>query len=188
MKHAMILFAFAAALVGCDRAPEIHETNVSVEDVAAQVGGATINPGRWESKVMIDDVDIPGMPAATKERMKGAMTRQQNVTFDYCVSPDEAKRPGEKFFTGNDRANCRFERFDMAGGKIDAVMRCDAGQGGTMTMTRTGTYSADSYAASVAMNISGPGGGMSMKGRAEGRRVGPCTGDEENLKVEGAKR
>ena len=40
-----------------------------------------------------------------------------------CLTPEEAKRPKEDFFAGAAK-NCRYERFDMGSGKIDAVMKC----------------------------------------------------------------
>jgi hypothetical protein len=63
----------------------------------------------------------------------------------------------------------------MGGGKIDAVMHCDA-QPSSMTMTIDGTYGGDSYETHVKMDMAGgPQGSMSMKMRSEAKRIGECT-------------
>ena len=80
--------------------------------------------------------------------------------------------------------NCRYDHFTMSGGKIDAQMNCAAGDGGTMSMTMNGSYSTDSYEATMAMTSSGNGkmSGMKMKSHTESHRVGACKGDEMNFK------
>ena len=101
--------------------------------------------------------------------MKQAMSQHGNMTYDYCLTPEQAKRPQGKFFNDKAANNCRYDHFTMGGGKIDAVMRCD-GKPSSMTMTIDGTYGADSYATHVQMNMAGgPQGSMSMKMRS--RRI-----------------
>ena len=192
MKHYLVLLAYAAALAACNKGPEVHATNASVSDVAnaAQAAGTgagtPLQAGQWRLTGTVDEMTIPGMPASAQAQMKRVMGEKQNYSMEYCLTPEEAKRPRGGFFTGKESENCRYERFDMSGGKVDAVMRCEGKPSGTMTMTISGTYSPDSYTSRASMEMSGArGGGMTMKMHSEAHRVGECTGKETKLTVQG---
>ena len=192
MEYSLVLIACASALAACNKGPEIHERNASLGDVAdaAQEAGATsgafLQAGQWRLTGTVDEMNIPGLPASTQAEMKKMLGARQNYTVEYCLTPEEAKRPRGKFFTGKESENCKYDRFDMAGGKVDAVMRCQGKPSGTMTMTVSGTYSADSYTSQVAMEATGGReGGMTMKMHSEAHRVGACTGDKAKVTVQG---
>ena len=191
MKHCLVLIAGAAALAACNKGPEIHETNASIGDVAnaahaAGVTTANFEAGQWRMTGTMDEMKIPGLPASAQAEMKRIMGERQDYTAEYCLTPEEAKRPRGKFFTGKDSDNCKYDRFDMAGGKVDAVMRCEGKPSGSMTMTISGTYSPDSYTSRVAMEMTGGReGGMTMKMHSEAHRIGECTGKETKLAIKG---
>ncbi|QNN68177.1 DUF3617 domain-containing protein [Sphingomonas lutea] len=180
MKAAIFACSTALALTACDKGPEIREENASVAEVAnkvADAGGATnfVRPGRWESTVTIEEMSIPGMPAEASREMRGMQGQEQ--TSVSCLTEAEAKRPREDFFAGNNKS-CRYDRFTMADGKIDAVMKC-SNEGGTQTMTMQGNYSPTTY--NMTMTMQGEGAasaGMAMKMRVDARHRGQCTGDE----------
>jgi len=164
-------------LCACSRsAPEASATNASAEDVARQVRPATnepatMTPGKWTSKVTIVGVQVPGATAAEQDQMRGKVSEER----DYCLSPEEAKKPKENFFAGN-HDECRYDHFTMAGGKIDAAMRCSHGTL-TQLVNFSGSYSPDSY--QLAMDSKVVGGatemtGMSMSMRVDSRRIGEC--------------
>ena len=181
MKHTAFLIACALPLAACNSDPQVTAENASAEEVARKVeaaGGTAnfVNPGLWQSTVTLEEMAIPGMPAGALEEMKRAQGRQ--MTDKQCLTPEEAKRPKEEFFGGKD--NCRYERFEMGNGKIDAVMNCAEG-GGTQKMTLAGTYSGDSYAMQMSMQAADKGeAAMSMKMRVDAKRIGECTGKEDS--------
>ena len=183
MRRAALIFAAALPLAACSNEPEVDMKNASVGEVVNEVrsAGVTdefIRPGQWETKVVVEDVDIPGMPAATKAQMKSMFAQRQNVTVKHCVTPEEAKRPDGKMFTGQDTNNCRYDHFTMRDGKIDAAMRCEGEQPGAMTMAMTGTYTPESSSTRSEMKISsGAQGTMTIKARSETRRIGECTAE-----------
>jgi hypothetical protein len=116
--------------------------------------------------------------------MKAAMGKAQNTSFEYCLTEEEAKKPGGKVFTGKNDKNCRYDSFNMSGGKIDAVMRCQGETGGAMTLKVNGSYSPDSYDSRAEMHVEGgQQGGMTMKVHTEAHRIGQCTGKEGEVKV-----
>jgi hypothetical protein len=118
---------------------------------------------------------IPGMSAEATRQMTGLQSRVQ--TSFSCLSEEDVKRPKEDFFTGENK-NCRYDRFTMADGKIDAVMKCTE-EGSTHTMTMQGNYSPTTYNMQMSMQGEGEGAaGMAMKMRVDARHQGQCTGKE----------
>ena len=186
MKRVMLI-ACTAVLAACNKGPDVNVKNASVGEVAEKVreaagSGSLVEPGKWQSKVTVLDVDMPGMPPQFAQRMKETIGKVQAATTETCLTEADVKKPKEDFFAGRNK-NCRYDHFTMSGGTIDAVMNCKAEQGGTMTMTVKGTYSSDSYDATMAMDMAGGRqGGMHMKSRIESHRLGQCTGDELNAK------
>ena len=181
MKAAIFAVASMLTLAACSREPEVREENASVAEVAdkvADAGGAAgfVRPGRWESKVTIEEMKIPGMSGDMSSQMPNFQGREQ--TSVNCLSEADVQKPKEDFFTG-DNKNCRYDRFTMADGKIDAVMKC-TDQGATHTMTMQGSYSPTTYNMTMTMQGAGEGAaGMSMKMRVDARHAGQCTGKEE---------
>jgi hypothetical protein len=191
MKRVVLITCFAA-LAACNKSPDISVKNASVGEVAEKVreaaaGQSLVEPGRWESKVTLLDVEAPGLPPQIAQQMKQNIGKAQGGTVTTCLTEADIKKPREDFFAGRSK-NCRYDHFTMSGGKIDAQMNCTAGErGGTMSMTVNGTYSSDSYEATSAMNMTGGDGhmsGMKMKSHVESHRVGACKGDEINFKKE----
>ena len=184
MNCLLVIAGCTAALAACDKG-RVHEENASVEQVANAVrqsgvgNGVFLRAGEWRVSGTMEEFNIPGMPPAAQSQMKQAMGQHGNMTYDYCLTSEQAKRPQGKFFNKQAANNCRYDHFTMGGGKIDAVMRCDS-KPSSMTMTINGTYGADSYATQVQMNMAGgPQGGMSMKMRSEAHRVGECTPEDK---------
>jgi hypothetical protein len=185
MKHVLLLIACAAPLAACNKQPEVHAQNASVEEVANKVqaassGEAMVRPGEWESNTTVEEMSIPGMPPQIQEQMKKAMASQQTHSFRSCVTEADVRRPKENFFAGKNNS-CRYDHFNMSGGKIDAVMHCAGhGAGEQMTMDLSGTYARENYDIHMVMNNKGREAGESMmvKAHTVSHRVGECTSAE----------
>jgi hypothetical protein len=179
MKRFVIAIACALPLAGCNSEPEVRAENASVGEVAAKVADADIEsfvrPGKWQSSVQIEKFELPGAPPEAADAMRSMAHRAQ--VNESCLTPEQAKRPKEDFFAGEGK-NCRYERFAMGNGKIDAVMKC-AGDGMAQTMAMQGTYGPDAYQMRMSMNAqagAGPPGGMTMTMRVDAKRIGECDG------------
>src|SRR5688500_2237065 len=152
MKILPVLLASLLPLTACSNEPEVDARNASVEDVAEQVADARgsasfVRPGKWRSQVRIEEFELPGAPPEAKNAMRGMYERA--MVSESCLTAEEAQRPKEDFFAGKDK-NCRYERFTMGEGKIDAVMNC-TGEGMAQRMAMQGTYSPDSYQMRMSM-------------------------------------
>lgn len=178
MTRTAVLFATVLALGACNKGPEVSAENASVEDVANQVaearkGSDFVRPGKWSAKITFEEFNMPGAPAGTPAMLQ-KMNESTKAT-ESCLTPEEAKRPKADFFAG-DNKNCRYEHFNMGGGKIDAVMNC-SGDEAVRKMTLAGTYGPDQYQMKMTMDgkgVSGAPAGMSMKMRVDAKRIGEC--------------
>lgn len=181
MTRRLILIACALPLAACNNSPQVNEKNASVAEVAKAVrdSGASdsfVRPGKWQSKVTIEEFDVPGVPPEMQQRMKSSMAQFQGRGFETCLTPEEVKRPKEDFFTGKNE-RCRYDHFTMGRGRIDALMRCGSPDGSTQVTEMAGSYSPDTYAMHMAMHQEGgekSSAGMSMKMRVDAQRTGEC--------------
>lgn len=180
MKRAAFAIASILCLSACNRSPEVNVTNASGEEVVQAVRhsgvmstGMMMEPGLWQSKVTIKEMNIPGMPAGLADKMKQSFAAHEHDVSSKCLTKAEAKKPQENFFAGQDKA-CHYDHFTMGGGKMDMRMVCDH-EGSTQTTDMTGTYTPTSYSMDVSSTASGgPQKGMVMKMHADAHRVGEC--------------
>lgn len=179
MRSTVLLLASLVLLTGCEQQqPDVDARNASVEEVADQVRQASgseqfIRPGKWVSTVTFEEIIAPGMPPEAAEQMKSVMGQGQS--YESCLTEEQAARPSEDFFAGNNN-QCRYDHFTMQDGEIDARMRCGEGEVGQV-MEMEGTYSPDSYQMRMATSLEGapePASGMTMRMRVDAKRVGEC--------------
>jgi len=177
-------------LAACNSGPSVTATNATQAEVQEKVAAASaasgtpmVEPGRWEGKVTMHDIDLPNMPAQAKAQMKAQMGQGQS--FISCVTPEDVKEQ-KAFFTGdgNDKS-CKYDRFVLAGGKVDGAMTCDHGGGNKMRMTMSGVYAPQSYRMDMSSRAEGtaPMGAMSMRMTVEAKRVGTCRGSKDELRT-----
>jgi len=183
MKLTVCVLASALCLGACNKSPQVDLHNASPNEVAQAVkqsgisNGTLVEPGLWQSKVTIQEINIPGIPAQFADRMKQTIAENRQQTSRHCLTKEQARKPKEDFFGGQDKS-CHYGQFTMGGGKMDIQMVCNE-QGSTQTTSMNGTYTPTSY--SMDMSTSATGGereGMSMKMHVDSQRIGECTGKE----------
>ena len=185
MKYAAYALASVLCLTACNKGPEVNLKNASanqVSDAVKQSGVMTsdsmVQPGLWESKVTVQEMNIPGMPAQYADKMKKSMAEHRNQASRHCIKPEDVKKPKEDFF-GADKS-CKYDHFTMGGGKIDVAMVCHQEET-AQNMNIKGSYTPTSY--SIDTSMTGSGGeqqGMSMKMHVDSQRVGECTGKDDD--------
>jgi hypothetical protein len=134
-----------------------------------------VRPGKWQSQITVEEISMPGMPPEMAQQMKAMIAQREKQSSEQCLTEENVRRPQEEFFAGKNNA-CRYDHFQMGGGKIDATMRCKA-SGVTQVMEMDGTYSPESYTMRMATRSDGgqgPAGGMEMRMRVESKRIGEC--------------
>src|SRR4051794_2998310 len=127
MMNKLALLITVGALAACNKGAQVDLKNASANDVSQAVkqsgvmdSGTMIEPGLWQSKVTVLDMNIPGIPPEYAAKMKQTMAERRNDSNSHCVTAEDVKKPKEDFF-GADKS-CRYEHFTMGAGKIDIAM------------------------------------------------------------------
>lgn len=177
MRLPALIVPTCLLLAACSSGESVDAKNETPAEVASKVAasGMLPRPGRWEGTLKLTSMDMPGMPAATREAMNKSLGAVQRQTT--CLTAEQAGKMDGSFFQ-KAAPGCTYEKFTMEGGKIDAVMVCPPGAGPTR-MAMNGTYGADAYD----LKISGSGEmtkgvAMNMAMEVSSRRIGDCTGNE----------
>lgn len=184
MKYAVSILA-VLSLAACNKGPQVNLKNATAGEVTQAVkqsgvmsGGQMVEPGLWESKVTVNEMNIPGMPAQYAAKMKQSMAEHQQQTSKRCLTAADVRKPKEDFFAGEDKS-CKYQHFTMGDGKIDIQMVCSE-EGSSQTTNMSGSYTPTSYSMDMSSNASGgEQKGMTMKMHVDSRRVGECTGKDE---------
>ena len=180
MNRIVFCIGTAIVLAACNRGPQVNLKNASGQQVAEAVsksavgsGQYVIQPGEWITRTSIVERSYPGLSAEFQQQMQRAMAAQQPNALKRCVTPEEARKPNEDFFAGQD-SSCRFAHFTMGKGRIDVQMVCQQ-ERGTQTSNISGTYSPTNYAMEISTLISGgERSGALTKMHVEARRIGDC--------------
>jgi hypothetical protein len=173
-----LTIAFALlALAACNKEPELKLKDATPEEVAAKAkalgaGEMRPEPGQWKVVTTMKLLDVQGVPEAAAAQMKGALAR--TATNLQCLTPEDVQKPN--MFAGRDNSRCKYDEFNMKGGKIKATMHCPGQSGGEMAMTLDGAYAPTSYEVLATMDMQMPTAGQAMKMtmQANGTRVGEC--------------
>jgi Protein of unknown function (DUF3617) len=183
MKPAICVAASVLALAACNKGPKVDLHNASANQVgqAVQQSGvmnsdSMVEPGLWQSKVTVLDMNIPGMPPQYAAKMKQEIAAHRNDSSKHCIKPEDVKKPKEDFF-GADKS-CRYDHFTMGGGKIDVAMVCKQ-ENTTQTTNMAGSYTPTTYSLDMNSNGTGPQQGMTMKMHVDAQRIGECTAKDD---------
>lgn len=133
--------------------------------LAAASPGSPIQPGKWENRMELVDVTMPGAPP----EIAAAMKRRPTIVTT-CVTPKLAALGPQSAM--NVDKKCRFLRYSVRGGRFESELLCTQ-PGGTMRVTSQGSYTPTSYAVTGTSVMTGRSR-MTMTSRTSGRRLGPC--------------
>ena len=128
-------------------------------------------PGAWRETIVFALDQVNGS-AELAARMAQALPSPQ--PREDCLTAADLQNPQALFLAGAEQS-CRFSRFTMADGRIDAAGDCADGRGPTMQVAGSGSYPATGY--DFAFTGTGQAGGLALafRGRARGRRTGACS-------------
>lgn len=167
-------------LAACNKGPEVKLENATPAQVAAAAkaagAGATggelkLEPGQWQLITSMKVLEAEGIPEAAKAQMRTSLERTGS-SFQ-CIKPEDVEKPN--IFSGQNSGRCKYDSFEMKGGKIKAVMSCPGQAGGQMKMAMDGDYSPRSYNVTATMDMASNGQSMKMQMKTQGNRVGECT-------------
>lgn len=171
MRHILFVTAAGLALAACNQGVSL--TNATPEEAAKAVkdkGITGLSPGEWETSVQVLEAEMPGMPKVAADKLTKANAEMRK--HSYCITPEEASKPGGGFLTGDTKSQCTIEKLEMGGGRIEQIVSCPDPDGKPgMRMSTSGTYTSTSMDGTAQMEM---GGFMKMKVKLSSRRVGEC--------------
>lgn len=130
-----------------------------------------LTPGAWEETIVFALDSVNGSADLAQHMGRALPTPQPRQS---CLTAGDLQNPQGIFLAGAEQT-CRFARFTMADGRIDAAGDCSDGHGQSMHVEGGGTYTATSYD----FDFKGTGNAgklaLAFRGRDSGRRVGVCT-------------
>lgn len=165
--------ASVALLVGCSggNADADGDGAVSMKEAAKQAENEAVKPqpGLYRLTATMTDISFPGMPPEMKGH-GGGMTN----TSESCLTQADVDKGYEEMLKQGQNGECSFEKFDLKGGALDAVMVCKTPEGESrMEMTGTTTPTSSEFTATTKINLDGMGEGT-MKFTAKNERIGDC--------------
>ncbi|MGN6357011.1 MAG: DUF3617 domain-containing protein [Novosphingobium sp.] len=164
----------ALALSACGKSDTGPKTMDQAKEEAAKLERP--KPGLYSQSMTISKFEIPGAPPEMAEAMKGAMTKAQEQQF--CLTPAMAEQGFRDMFDkvgGN--GECKYDRFEVSGGKIDAVLQCANATEGKGTITLSGSVSEEGSDVNVAMEQQGgqaPMANTKIAMHLVTKRIGDC--------------
>ena len=178
----VFLLITVLGLGACNRAVE---PGAASSDAAAKATAAAVEvhfqPGLYQSKIDIKQLDMPGMPPAVIAAMKSRMFEKP---LTYCLTPEDAAKGAESMKQRMGKGQCQFDRFNAAGGTIDSSMTCQLGGKGSMHAVAHGTYTDTGSVTASTMDMAmggapdgAPGGAtkLHIEQITTTTRVGDCT-------------
>lgn len=173
MKRIAMIAALGILAAGCSdgNADADGDGAVTADEVAskARAEGIMPEPGQYKATITMTGMDIPGMPAGMESHGAGAST-----TTEYCLTEEQVADGFAEMMKRGQNGECSYERFDLDGGKMDAVMVCKSPDGDArMTMNGTATPTSSDFTATMAMNVPEMGEGT-MSFAAKHERIGDC--------------
>ncbi|MBA2934116.1 DUF3617 family protein [Sphingomonas sp. CGMCC 1.13654] len=130
-----------------------------------------LTPGAWEETVVFALDSVNGSADLAARMGKALPTPQPRQS---CLTARDLQNPQGLFLAGAEQS-CRFRRFTMADGKIDAAGDCSDGRGQAMHVEGGGSYTPTGY--DFTFTGTGQVGKLALifRGRDSGRRIGVCT-------------
>src|SRR5438270_3946920 len=148
-KSAVCSVVSALCLAACNKGPTVDLHNASGNQVTQAVkqsgmmtSDSMVEPGLWQSKATVLDMNVPGMPPQYAAKMKQEIAEQRNQVTKHCITEADVKKPKEDFFGAE--KSCHYAHFTMGGGKMDIQMVCRQ-ENMTQTMNVYGSYTPTTY-------------------------------------------
>jgi Protein of unknown function (DUF3617) len=182
MTKFLLIGAAMLALTSCsdDSADRDGDGTVSSAERSAEMasdGFIPMKAGRWETRFVFNDIDVPTLGAKQKQQIMAEMAKGASSVS--CLSAEEAKKPGADFFGGQGADDCTYRTFDVSGQKARLGLTCGMQGMGSVDMDLNGTMNESrfDFDTNVAMRLPMIGK-FKLKGTATGRYAGACKGNE----------
>lgn len=133
-------------------------------------------PGLYSQSMTVTKFEIPGAPPEVANAMKGAMAKAQEHQF--CLTPEMAEKGFRDMFDKvGGQGDCKYDRFDVNGGKLDAVIQCANATEGKGKITMSGMVNEEGSDVNVSVEQQGgkaPMANTQIAMHLVSKRIGDC--------------
>ncbi|AKH44262.1 hypothetical protein FHS61_001582 [Altererythrobacter atlanticus] len=178
--HALPLVA-AIALAACSGGTEEESATAGeglseAEANAAAEGAIRLTPGQYSTTLELVEFEVPGLSGDLADQIRDLAASGFAEGNSFCLTPEEAEEGPRRMVRDLAENDCTFNKFDVAGGTINADLSCIADDGSEGTMKMTGTMTSESSDMMMEMDQQIPQMGKAhMKVKVNSRRVGECS-------------
>lgn len=168
--------AFALVLTACGSSEEDAD-GTSLADATAEIAeGPMPLAGEYRDTTTLLEFTAPGLPADAQAMMQSQMLQTEADVSTRCLTPEQAAGSREDMLVGLTESDCTVQRFDVAGGDIDAALSCSPGDGITGDVTMTGTMGEQGSDMVLGFTSTMPEvGQVTMRMRMVSERIGDCS-------------
>jgi len=174
-RNGVAALALAAlALTGCGKADDGPKTVEQAQQEATKLDRP--EPGQYSQTMEVVKFEMPGAPPEMAKQMQTALGQRQNSVF--CLTDKMAEEGFQNMFReiGKD-GQCKYQRFSVAGGKLDAELACQSATEGKGTIKLAGTVGADGSDVTVEVDTTNPASPMGhtvIGMHLVSKRIGDC--------------
>lgn len=167
--------AFSLTLLGgCGKSDSGPKSMDEAKEEAAKLERP--RPGQYKQVMTVTEFEVPGAPPEMAAQFKTAM--QQSQESGFCLTEKMAADGFRDMFQKvGENGDCRYDRFEVSGGKLDALLQCANKQEGKAAITLAGTVGAEG--SDITVRIDQQGGQAPMTNARIGmhlvsQRTGDC--------------
>ncbi len=181
MKFALATALLALTLAGCSDNPDADgDGKISMDEAADSMekngGSIRPDPGLYRGTTELVNLEAPGAPPEAKKMLEAMLGGEPQV-MEFCLTKEEADKGFERMAKGSQGDDCSFEKFNVSGGDIDAVMTCKGQGDGDARMVLKGKGTSTSSEMTMVIDAKGPDGqAMKMTMKTSQERIGDCKG------------
>jgi hypothetical protein len=161
------------ALAGCNQADKGPKTMEEAKQEAAELERP--EPGQYTQSMKVTKFEMPGAPPEMAAQMKAALGQAQATEF--CLTKEMSDKGFEEMFREIGKGGeCKYQRFDVSGGKLDALLECESKTEGKGTIKMAGTVGSEGSDVTVEIDTKNPASpmGNTVIGM---QMISKCTGD-----------
>lgn len=181
MRYRHILpLAAVLVLAACSSDEDAAEAGGSEAEEMAEAAedGPTPQAGQYRTTMELVEFSMPNAPPEMAQAMQQGFGQGAQEAKTYCVTPEQAAQSTsrEEVLKNLADSNCTVDRYDQAGGRIDAALTCsgDGMMNGEVLLSGTMTETGSDMEMSFKMQVP-QAGEATMRMHMVSERIGDCS-------------